>query len=231
MNKTDEHFDAAQPVDSLMIMRLVDDELSAEERRQVLTALEAQPGGWRSCALAFLEDQVLKRELASTREARVPTTPPRSPVVSSKGKTGHPAPRQTRNSDAMSWQSLLGIAATIQFAFAVGWIGSQGSQGIGGDVSPSPNAIASQPRVGADQAWQNGATAGQPTTLATYPVPDRSFWEQESVIPVEVRQALKDKGTQVRRQRGLMPYWLPDGRRVTVPYEDVQLVPVNRVSH
>ena len=37
--------------------RLVDGELNDTERHQLLASLDDEPGGWRSCALAFLEAQ------------------------------------------------------------------------------------------------------------------------------------------------------------------------------
>ena len=37
------------------IDRLVDGELGQQEQRQLLVALEAEPEGWRRCALAFVE--------------------------------------------------------------------------------------------------------------------------------------------------------------------------------
>lgn len=43
--------------------RVVDDELSPSERRELLAQLEARPELWRGCALAFLEAQALRREL------------------------------------------------------------------------------------------------------------------------------------------------------------------------
>jgi len=42
---------------------LVDGELSELQRRELLEALDQEPGGWRRCALAFLEAQCWKQEL------------------------------------------------------------------------------------------------------------------------------------------------------------------------
>ena len=42
---------------------LVDGELSEEDRGALLRLLDREPGGWRRCALAFLEAQAWKREL------------------------------------------------------------------------------------------------------------------------------------------------------------------------
>ena len=48
------------PLDDSRFDRLVDGELSEEERRELLAGLDAEPGGWRRCALAFLESQCWK---------------------------------------------------------------------------------------------------------------------------------------------------------------------------
>ena len=44
---------------------LVDGELGEEDRRALLGRLDGEPGGWRRCALAFLEAQAWKREFAT----------------------------------------------------------------------------------------------------------------------------------------------------------------------
>ena len=49
--------------DDLRFDRLVDDELSDTERRQLLASLDDEPGGWRCCALAFLEAQAWRQTM------------------------------------------------------------------------------------------------------------------------------------------------------------------------
>ena len=43
--------------DNEIFDRLVDGELTADERRALLASLDSRPDGWRRCALAFLEAQ------------------------------------------------------------------------------------------------------------------------------------------------------------------------------
>ena len=43
--------------------RLADGELTDEQRRAVLLQLEELPGGWRNCALAFVQSQVVSQDL------------------------------------------------------------------------------------------------------------------------------------------------------------------------
>ena len=52
-------------VDWQELDRLVDGCLSRDEYRALLAELDAHPAGWRQCALAFLEQQALTRELGS----------------------------------------------------------------------------------------------------------------------------------------------------------------------
>ena len=44
---------------------LVDGELSEAQRRALLAGLDDEPGGWRRCAMAFLEAQALKQDFGS----------------------------------------------------------------------------------------------------------------------------------------------------------------------
>ncbi|MEE2640201.1 MAG: hypothetical protein VX768_06205 [Planctomycetota bacterium] len=55
----------ANQLDELLLDRLVDNDLSDDEYRQVLSWVEEKPDGWRQLALAFLESQALEKELSS----------------------------------------------------------------------------------------------------------------------------------------------------------------------
>src|SRR5438477_7928584 len=44
--------------------RLVDGEVAEPQRRALLSRLEQSPGGWRRCALAFLEAQAWREALS-----------------------------------------------------------------------------------------------------------------------------------------------------------------------
>ena len=62
-------------MDQRWIDRLVDDELTKEDRRALLCLVESHPEGWRRVATAFLEAQAWREvgvELASERIAPTP---------------------------------------------------------------------------------------------------------------------------------------------------------------
>ncbi|HEY2894881.1 MAG TPA: hypothetical protein VGJ16_11725, partial [Pirellulales bacterium] len=88
--------------------RLVDGELGPQERRQLLAALDDEPGGWRHCALAFLEAQSWRWQL--TRAAAEPLAKSTDPV--------QPLPRERPRSRA--WASWLATAACVLIAFGIG---------------------------------------------------------------------------------------------------------------
>ena len=54
--------------DDELFDRLVDGELSEPERRDLLARLDVAPGGWRRCALAFLESQCWQQALGHFRQ-------------------------------------------------------------------------------------------------------------------------------------------------------------------
>ena len=50
-------------IDQQRLDRLVDGELSEQERVDLLRELDGQPTGWRQCALSFIESQLWQHEL------------------------------------------------------------------------------------------------------------------------------------------------------------------------
>ena len=62
------HKQALRNEQELRLDRLVDGELSAQEYRALLAALDEEPDSWRRCAMAFLEAQTLGQELCRLRE-------------------------------------------------------------------------------------------------------------------------------------------------------------------
>ncbi len=102
--------------------RLVDDELSADQRRELLAALDDEPGAWRRCALAFLEAQAWRGQLSRLAV---------EPVVAAAGSAGSArigntttAGNATASRSGVSrgafWGASLAIAASLLVAFVLG---------------------------------------------------------------------------------------------------------------
>src|SRR5262245_17750719 len=101
---------SAPPIDQRLLDRLVDGELDAAGRRELLNALDDQPGGWRRCALAFLEAQAWRSELRGAVRRRFSVTAPAAAVAAG------PRSRHVRLGQAGV------IAAALIVAFGAGWL-------------------------------------------------------------------------------------------------------------
>jgi hypothetical protein len=220
--------------------RLVDGELSEEERRDLLAGLDNEPGGWRRCALAFLEAQCWKQTFCGwAGKAEQEQTPAAQPTVQYKKK---PSP----------WVGRLGTVAAVAASFVAAlWIGSAFRDWSG---RPGGNAVQNVPGVEA-VAGNNGPSQ----TLPLRPEPAANPWQvvtvspsngpgghsinlpareddrvdeqwsnTPSAIPSDVMQALARTGHQVKQQRELVPVSLQDGRQMVMPVDQVDVHYVGR---
>src|SRR5690349_17727894 len=121
------------------IERLVDGELSAEDYRALLASLEDEPGGWKRCALAFLEDQALAAEMGAIRR-RLDLREQQSPEA--------PLQKQSRTLKSRAWRQmpmLLAMAASLLAAFALGVVAPRFFLPLLQDGGPGGNFLAQTP--------------------------------------------------------------------------------------
>jgi hypothetical protein len=219
--------------DRRVLDRLVDGELSLDERRQLLAAFDDEPAAWRRCALAFLEAQTWRLEMS--RLANEPVVA----QVSAPAKI----PRATAN-----WLRGLAVAASLLLAFALGtWIPSS---------EPNATSVADRPAVASDQRQPpsgeidthqpeeaNGNTSWltlEPVSGSDEPIhvplvddsvenPAEFFSDRAPIAP-SLTRGLEQDGWEVDRRQRLLPIQLSDGRQVVVPVEEVELRSPNLVS-
>ena len=241
--------------DDAALDRLVDGEMASDEYRAFLANLDDEPGGWRRCALAFLEAQALEGELGAFRDERV------KPLVSDVNTTSPTAPAgRKRNMPLL----VLAMAASFLLAFGLGYaLKAPWQNGIpaGGDVAeqnpsgqnPGGNDIA--PGPGESRLADNQPDNRRPTpqlnqrplenvTLVVGEnaaserrielpvvhygdVGDGYFRREHSAMPPEIREMLQRRG-QLRRTQSYLPLEMDNGQRVVVPVEEVEIVPVSR---
>lgn len=106
-------------IDDELIDRLVDGELPAEERRQLLLALESQPDGWRRCALAFIEAQTWRSQMGvmlAGETAKRPAGAISATLREASSSTAASSANARRRNMGM-W---LATAATLLVAFGLG---------------------------------------------------------------------------------------------------------------
>jgi len=116
------------PIPDHLLDRLVDGQLSDEEYRLVLRALENSDEGWRQCALAFLENQALQREFqwleAAEEEVGCPDARPAplggAPLGGAPLGAGALARSRAIGSMLTTAALLLAVFAVIGIQYAVG---------------------------------------------------------------------------------------------------------------
>jgi hypothetical protein len=224
--------------DRRMFDRLVDGELSADERRRLLTSLDDRPEGWRQCALAFLEAQAWRTELSQAAQETASTPAAltlRGEVAATTHRTGRYAAR---------W---LVIAAALVVAFGLGvfWPADHDESTIaefgpaspdqpaGGaaplETTPSPNRASRDALV----FFVNDDAGG--TQRVHVPLVDAGTVDRQlgvrfrSGVPAAIRDHLRQNGYDVHSQRRYAPLRMENGGSLVVPVEDTRIVPVSPV--
>ncbi|HVT29665.1 MAG TPA: hypothetical protein VHE81_16730 [Lacipirellulaceae bacterium] len=217
--------------DNVLLDRLVDGELAESERRQLLQSLDDQPGGWRRCALAFLEAQSWREELGQV--AHAPSTKPTiaNSVVS-----------ESRWSAGIQW---LAIAATVMLAFGLGWlqhgtalraVTTTSNQNTSLADAGLPSAVPPHNAKPSDAfTFYVRDNAGHMNPV-NVPLVDAGTLDRElgvqfkTGLPDSLRTELQDQGYTVQSKRRYAPLWLENGRPMIVPVEDTKILPVRNES-
>jgi hypothetical protein len=160
--------DAFRRDENRVLDRLVDGELSQAERRELLAALDDEPGAWRRCALAFLEAQSWRWQLGQLKgDALLAAT------------TAQNAPRGASvapNRRGAFWGSLLAIAASLLVAFGLGTRFGNSSQPQLAEAAPETRPVA----PAADHVAATNPAAAPNATETNLPDPAAS-----SELPLE----------------------------------------------
>ena len=214
--------------------RLVDGELTTDEYREMLTTLDEEPGGWRRCAMAFLEAQAWTWEIQQERkQAEVTRTSPSErksvelpaqPVIAEQAMTVNKSSpisvvrSMKRRAGGHSWSmDLVRIAAIMIFSLGLGmWIQDfrKGQPATGpfivgtGPAVKSPAVPASVPRT----IYPVGKPVQVNPLLLELPVPEviqkdgRDFdHDERRGNPFSGHIALDDRIVLSSTRRNLMP--------------------------
>ncbi|MEM6799018.1 MAG: hypothetical protein AAF589_05845 [Planctomycetota bacterium] len=226
-----------------LLDRLVDGELGADQRREVLRSLDQTPGAWRDCALAFLEAQAMREGLGALVEESI------RPEAAVSGPP-HATDQASKSSAPVWWA----VAASALIAFGVG---SAATRWTNSPVAaPGPTELAGDPpiTIEAPEVEQGPAIEAPPMeggeinddeSLTLWVSDDRGRRQSfraplvdaatlddrfgltfPSAVSPEVRQRLEGDGFRLSTRRRYAPLFLDNGQPVVVPVEDVQIGPV-----
>ena len=101
--------------DELLIETLVDDELDENERGYILAKLDQIPGGWRACALAFLENQAFRAASRELRQEEISQTQPIVPSLSRSFEESFSRDSSRLRTHFPRW-TFIAVSAAIAFA-------------------------------------------------------------------------------------------------------------------
>jgi hypothetical protein len=193
-------------VDSLsrQIDRLVDDELPDRERSALLVRLEAEPDGWRRCALAFLEAQSWRETLVS-----LPITEAAQPVARVVQRPQ--LPQRWRYAARLTC-----LAASLTMTFILGWTLRGSPASIAGGKHLSAQADNDRPTPSGESQPSELTQHVQPAALS-FPLAE----QPDGLAPVI--KEWEQRGYQAETQMRLASLKMKDGRHVEIPVHEVRL--------
>ncbi|HUS40433.1 MAG TPA: hypothetical protein VMX74_13355 [Pirellulales bacterium] len=231
--------------DRMAMDLLVDGEMEEEQRKQLLSALDYTPDGWRQLALAFVEAQTLRLELGAMIDQ------PEGVSIKENSIQGSSVQRAAVTPRPSFWSRravvILATAASFLVALSLGLLLRPGKSpsGAGAMIASPVDQLNSEPIA-------RSATRGSIPAVVGQEVPpndversvsvdddnlflsvregqtDEDVWShvKTSALPPHIRKLLEQLGHRVEVRRTEVTRGLPDGRRVTVPVEefDVQFV-------
>ncbi len=223
------------------IDRLVESEMSQPQRRALIARIENGPGGWRRCALAFLEAQSWRKSfrsfLGTATAGSAPADVEIQPAATQRPRRVH---------------RLSAVAAAIIVAFAVGMGVGQRWTADGQSVANHKPGLPAQPSTDRGDALPPQISAAESPSAQT--VADNGEFHFEGyvnygndnagarAIPILSGPGLDDQwladrpaplseyetqrlerlGWQVQQRRQLMKIQMTDGRTLTVPIDSVR---------
>ncbi|MGI9430546.1 MAG: hypothetical protein ACR2NM_17935 [Bythopirellula sp.] len=212
--------------------RLVDGELTAAERQQLLASLDdravwGNDSGWRRCALAFLEAQAWGHQLKQM-------------IAHPSSGAAAVAPRRATSPAGVRPGRWFAIAASLLLAFSLGWFtktpstSSQQAPSLA-DVEQEilPLREALPPAISEDAVTllvrdTNGQNQRLQVPLMEVEQLDDQF---ASSLPAELREHIRQQGYNVERRRRFAPMFFEQNEQLVpmvVPVDDTRIVPVNR---
>jgi hypothetical protein len=216
--------------------QLVDGALTEEDRKQVLRAIDEEPGAWRRCALAFIEAQTWRGDMLSLRAEAPPKPTIAEPPLDAPNRTLPLGPPRS----SRFFEAGLALAACVVLAFGV-------SVYMRSDTTGRPNGIAGEGTaahanvVGSYSPWHAKLNYDDPATNGpdsldvplVEPQGINKDWMQgqRSALPDDMRRDLEQSGHKVIQRHYLHSTPLKDGRRVLVPVEQIDVEPSPRPTY
>ncbi|MCA9258991.1 MAG: hypothetical protein KDA61_07315 [Planctomycetales bacterium] len=228
-----------------LLDRLVDGELTPDERREAILAIEGAPDGWRRCALAFLEAQSWRSAMQSFEFAPAPLqqSPPASSTLPGEPQATSPGAVES------FWGYVAALAAGLLIAVAFGRglprggtsPTHPGEHDAEGALAQTVRPEAEEPQHPDDMRSSGDALTllvrGQSGDVQRLELPLLSAEELEPALDAvpnwaqaePLRQRFKEHGLSLQARRRYAPLFIEQGGDVVpmvVPVDDAYVTPV-----
>jgi hypothetical protein len=225
----------------LALSKMVDDELTAQQERQLLQFLDQQPQYWRVCALAFVSERALRRGsrswvLHQQRETSSAPAPATHSSVQTKATSGSPLAERIRWATAIAAALMLGLVIRDYWPHDFGSSNTTKPNPIVNNPptlpAPENSTDTEFPRGVRMQFVNNNNEPGETVDVPLVPVShvdERMLqsWQQSTDLnlPAAFLQQLEQEGQVVRQQNSWMQIQLPNGQQALVPIQRLQILP------
>jgi hypothetical protein len=225
----------------LALSKMIDDELTAQQERQLLQFLDQHSQYWRDCALAFVAERALRRGsrswvLHQQLETSTAPAPATLSVVPTKATAGTPWAERIRWAVGLAAALLLGLVIRDYWPHDFGSSNTTKPNQIVNKQPPAP-AVEKGTNTELPQGVRmefvnsnNESTDSVDVPLVPVNHVDENLlqsWQQASQIniPSRILQQLEQEGQTVQQQNSWMPITLPTGQQALVPIQRVRIVP------
>ena len=224
-------------VTASQIQSIVDGECSHEARASLLREIEQQPSGWRTLALALLEEQQWSKELKGASLELVHSTPTidsehdKTDVVRLKTAIGD---SEQSKPNSTSWLSMLAASLLLGVGMYGGslipkWTSESGQTPVA-ETRPSSNSLSS-PLLVPQESDLKMLVSGPNKETSEIPIYDLNSSERELLFAREmvelarINQRLRREGYELEVQPEYYTGKLNDGRSLVVPVKHIGVRP------
>lgn len=218
-------------IDTLLLQRLIDGELSHRERAAFLQQIEESPQQWKEIALALIEDRDFQQTIMSLKgdadeSLRLPRLQSSIDTIVDIPKAQPVALASASQASIRFSMPPLAIAASLLF-MCLGYFGGSYLRGLSQSANPSGPAMAgmtSGPIEAGKLRWVSEGAPSQELPLYQVSELDPASLMGAPVAEVErLQRELLRRGVQLQVETEFFEGQLPDGRQVVVPVRNVNL--------
>lgn len=204
------------PLDAEAIDRLVDGEMDLPEQKALLRRLDAEPNGWKRCALAYIEAQTWRGVMSADPSGASQRSAP------SRSACG-PASISRRNGKALR---LIGAAAAMAAMFALG-VGAADWLPLHRDHNHRPNLV-QRPSI---DLPDNTPAPHQVDDAAPTPAENPGWMPVANGLPDFSLRQIQRQGYNVVQEQRDLAVTFDDGEQATIPLKRVELRYVGHRIH